>query len=304
MKPLVQRPIGSPTVRIILTPTLTPTVELPPTHTPHPSVTPTITPTSIPIPIPCQSPGQILTGNYYSYLAGQQLLYRIYLPPCYGLDGHAYPTLYMLHGGSYTDQHWDDLGLDETAEMGIIDGLLPPLLIIMPDGGTMVDSTSGGPNSYEGVVMNELIPFIETNYCAIPDGEYRAIGGISRGGYWSLEIAFRFPQMFASVGGHSAALLDTFAGRDINPQYTGIYNDLADLRVYLDIGIDDWVINNIRRLHEEMLAAGKNHTWALNQGKHEDAYWSNNLKDYLIWYTLPWPLERDPYPPCLIDGPG
>ena len=106
------------------------------------------------------------------------------------------------------------------------------------------------------------------------------------------------------MGGHSAALLDTFAGRDFNPQYTGLYNDLADLRVYLDIGADDWVINNIRRLHEDMLASGKTHTWVLNQGKHEDAYWSDHLGDYIGWYTEPWSVERQSYPTCLIDIPG
>ena len=226
------------------------------------------------------------------------------MPPCYGLDGRVYPTLYMLHGGSFTENHWDQLGLDEAAEDGILSDLLPPVLIVMPGGGTLTQSTSGGPYSFEGIVLNELIPFIEANYCASPDADQRAIGGISRGGYWALEIAFRFPRMFASVGGHSVALLDTFAGSDINPQYTGIYNNLADLRVYLDIGAEDWVINNIRRLHEDMLAAGQAHTWVLNQGKHEDAYWSANLSDYLKWYVEPWSLERDSYPLCLIENPG
>jgi enterochelin esterase-like enzyme len=174
----------------------------------------------------------------------------------------------------------------------------------MPAGGTLVQSSSGGPFSFEGVVLNELIPFIEANYCASPAGNHRGIGGISRGGYWALEIAFRFPEAFASVGGHSAALLDTFAGPDINPQYTGLNNDLVDLRVYLDIGASDWVINNIRRLHEDMLAAGKLHTWVLNEGKHENAYWSKYLSDYLHWYSEPWSLERESYPHCQLENPG
>jgi len=301
---LIQEPLRTRTVRISLTSTSLPTINIPPTHTPLPSVTPTPPPTPTPSPAPCRFPGQIIIGQFQSFLAGQPLPYRIYLPPCYGVDGRAYPTLYMLHGGYLTEEHWDNLGLDEAAEDRILAELLPPLLIVMPGSGTLAQNTSGGPYSFEGVVLNELIPFIEANYCASPNGDHRAIGGISRGGYWALEIAFRFPQTFASVGGHSVALLDTYAGSDINPQYTGVYNDLADLRVYLDIGADDWVINNIRRLHEDMLAAGKAHTWILNQGKHEDAYWSNNLSDYLEWYAQPWSLERESYPYCLIDNPG
>lgn len=197
----------------------------------------------------------------------------------------------MLGGNIHTEAFWDDLGLDETAEQLISEQKIPPLIIVMPNSGTVANNTSGGPASYETVILNDLIPFIQNNYDALPKPEFRSIGGVSRGGYWALEIAFRHPTHFASVGGHSAALLDIAAGPSINPQQTGLINDLGNLRIYLDIGQDDYVIYNTRKLHEDLSASNIEHTWRLNEGSHNDVYWSAHLADYLIWYTEPWSFK-------------
>ena len=266
------------------------------------TATPEATATSIATPTatPCTTPGQIVTGTFPSVSAGQSA-YRIFLPPCYEQKGRVYPTLYMLPGNIHSDSVWDYLGLDEAAEAAINAGDIPPLLIVMADSGPLINSTSGGPWSYESVIVDDLIPFIESNYCAWKDPMGRAIGGMSRGGYWALEIAFRHPQQFASVGGHSAALLDLYGGPDVLPQYTGLTNDLGDLRIYFDIGENDWVINNVRQLHEDMEAAGKEHVWVLNEGRHEDAYWASHSGEYLTWYSEPWPAQRSAYPHCSSD---
>jgi enterochelin esterase-like enzyme len=204
----------------------------------------------------------------------------------------------MLHGSASSDSYWDDLGLDEAAESLILSGDLPPLIIVMPDGGWLSQNSSGGPNSFEGLVLSELIPFVENNYCLWPERQGRALGGVSRGAYWSLEIAFRNPSIFASVGAHSAALLDTFAGPELNPQYTGISNNLGDLRIYMDTGDSDWYIDRFRQLHKELEAAEKPHVWIVNEGTHEDGYWATHQSEYLEWYAQPWPINRETYSPC------
>lgn len=286
----------SPTQKPSSTPTLPPTFTPSPTPSNTPSKVPTQTSTAT--PEKCESPGTLSTGSYTSQIAGSDMAYRIYLPPCYGKDGHTYPVLYMFHGNVSTDSQWDDLGLDEAAEELILAGEISPLIIVMPGGGTIANNSSGGPYSFEGVILNELIPHIEANYCAwyLPAG--RALGGLSRGGYWSLEIAFRNASKVASVGAHSAALVDTHAGPDLNPQFTGLSNDLGNLRIYMDIGAEDWYITNIRRLHEDMEKAGIPHTWVLNDGIHEDPYWADHVSDYLRWYSEGWSNEGSAFPPC------
>ena len=138
-------------------------------------------------------------------MAGEPMRYRVYLPPCYGVDDRLYPTLYMFGGNIHDDAIWDTLGLDEAAEAMITRGDIPPLLIVMPDNGWLANTTTSGPNSYEGFVLNELIPHVETTYRARSDADGRAVGGLSRGGYWSLMMAFRRPDLFRSVGAHSPA---------------------------------------------------------------------------------------------------
>ena len=238
-----------------------------------------------------------MQGSFENSYAGP-LSYRVYLPPCYGLSERTYPVLYMLPGNVFTDSIWDDLGLDEAAEVGMKGGALPPFMIVMVSGGYLADNTSGGPGSYEAMFMEEFIPHIEQSYCAWAEGDGRALGGMSRGGYWALEIAFRHPDQFASVGGHSAALLDAYGGVEVNPEQTGLENDLGDLRVYLDIGESDWVINNVQRLHERMDEAGIAHEWILNEGRHEEAYWGAHVADYLSFYAAPWPADPAAYPRC------
>ncbi len=207
----------------------------------------------------------------------------------------------MLAGNTYTDAIWDQFGLDEAAETGIQNGTLPPIVIVMPYSGERARYTSGGPNSYETVILEDLTRHIESNYCVSAEPQYRALGGLSRGGYWALEIAFRHPEAFLSVGGHSAALLDEFAKPDVNPQYTALSQNLGDLRIYLDIGAQDWVRANTLQLHADMEAAGIPHTWVLNQGAHEEPYWENHIPEYLLWYTEPWSSNRADYPLCSLE---
>jgi hypothetical protein len=49
-----------------------------------------------------------------------------------------------------------------------------------------------------------------------------------------------------------------------------------------------------------MTAAGVPHSWSLNSGRHEDAYWAEHVADYLEWYADAWSPQRDSYPPCQV----
>jgi enterochelin esterase-like enzyme len=307
-EPEPTRPLESPSIELVATYTPLATVTAPTGQNPAAGIAlvDTPTPAIIDLPTPhsetCESHGRMVTGQYPSDIDGPFRSYRVYLPPCYGEDGRTYPTIYLFHGGAHSDDHWDYLGMDDVADAAINSGVIAPFLIVLPDGGELANDSSGGPRSFEGVVLDELIPFVESNYCAWAEPTGRAIGGISRGGYWALEIAFRSPHLFESVGGHSAALLDTDAGPETNPQHTALENNLGDLRIYLDIGEGDWLIENILLLHEEMSQAGIYHEWVLSEGQHGDSYWEEHLEEYLSWYTEPWPTERAIYPICNINS--
>ncbi len=275
-----------PLARATITlPAPTPEATSLPTNVPSPTLAPppTATPESV-----CDQPGRMETGVLNSTITGEPLAYRVYLPPCYGQDNRAYPALYLLGGNIHNDDVWDRLGMDEAAEAGIAAGTLQPLILVMPDGGWIANQTSGGPFSYEGLIVNELIPHIEQTYCAMDEAAGRALGGLSRGGYWSLEIAFRQPELFRSVGGHSFALLDSHAGPDMDPVSTGVANNLGELRIYLDIGANDYLLPRAQPLHDALTAAGIPHVWQVNDGTHEEAYWQSQVGAYLDWYNAGW----------------
>jgi len=237
-----------------------------------------------------------VTGTFPSPTQGLEQRYLIYLPPCYGQTGRLYPSLYLFHGDIYSENQWVDLGVDEIVDAGVAAGTFPGFVMVLPFGGEIANETSGGDKSFEGVVLKDLLPFIEDVYCVWPETAGRAIGGLSRGGYWSLEVGLRHPELFAAVGGHSPAIFPDNAGPAYNPLTTGDDPSLDGLPIYLDIGDRDWLRQGAIDLHAVLKAAGVMHTWQLNQGAHEDAYWRAHVAEYLAWYASHWPAELSAYP--------
>lgn len=305
-------------------PTLT---SLPPTATPQPIADATTDPAETeealpadPAPAPAEAAfvceegdGTLVEGTYPSAIAGQDVSYRVYLPPCYETSGKRYPVLYMMHGlgqgMNYTQ--WDDMGLDEAAAEGYASGALPPFIIVMPDGavflpnGTVVHGMNyfSPSNSYEYMILNELMPAIEAEYCTWEAPEGRAIGGLSRGGFWAYEIAFRHPELFSAVGGHSAYFYES---PEIPPANNPLNlatdaEGIEGLRLYFDHGSGDYpevqqamgIIT--ARLDERGLAP----TYVVNAvGGHNEDYWAAHTGDYLSFYAAEWPNDINLLPPC------
>lgn len=283
---------AAPVVAVVVAPAAGPTAVVP--DAPEPTAEP-----PLPAPPACTEPGRVVRATFPSQIEGPERPYRIYLPPCYGQTGARYPTLYLLHGNTRGDEEWDAIGIDEAADHLIHSGQILPLLIVMPNGSGIADYTSGGPWSYEAVILDELLPHIETTYCATAEAGGRAIGGLSRGGYWALEIAFRHPQRFAAVGGHAAALLDSSTDPAVNPIYTAYSADLTGLRIYLDYGAADYYRETTRPLHEHFTAIGLPHIWLIHPtGGHADPYWSDHTAEYLVWYSAAWQLSNTEAPAC------
>src|SRR5262249_55824816 len=72
-----------------------------------------------------------------------------------------------------------------------------------------------GKNRYEDFLLQEFLPFIEKRYRAAPGRANRAISGVSMGGYGTLHLAFRHPQLFSAVSALCPELLENL------PNYIG-----------------------------------------------------------------------------------
>jgi len=128
---------------------------------------------------------------------------RVYTPPGYLANPETLPTLYLLPGGSQSEDHWSKLGragfiLDKL----IAEGKAKRMIVVMPDG--YVDDfrvPSGAlPDLMTADMLQGVIPYIEANYSVSKDPKDRAIAGLSRGGGQTFELVRAAPGTFGNVG--------------------------------------------------------------------------------------------------------
>ncbi len=203
----------------------------------------------------CGQHGLVFRSRFPSSVVGPWRDYHAYLPPCYEQDGRAYPVLYLFHGSIQDDSHWLELGLAQYLDAGITSGRFPPIIAIMPKSGRFGNYTSGGWNSIEGITVNSLLPYVDNNYCTWQDPAGRSIGGISRGGYWALEIAFKYPDLFGAVAGHSSHLRFETDPVKHNPLATYANPNIFGMRIWLDRGEKDFLRPGQEQLHNLLLEA-------------------------------------------------
>ena len=274
------------------------------TNTPLPPVAPVASATSAPIsvapadlPLPppptCgETQGRIVQADYASAILDTRLRYRVYLPPCY--DAHsasAYPFIVLLHGSNRTDEHWQALGIQPILDTGILAGRYAPVVVLMPFGTWIANENwFEGTRTWSNILLTEFLPHAESAYRLSQARQHRAIGGISRGGFWAYNIALRFPDLFGSVGGHSAFFDEGQFPREYNPLWLAqTAPALENLRLWLDRGGQDYAAFGLDLLHQRLEARGIAHDYRVQpNGAHEDAYWSAQLADYLHWYDAAW----------------
>jgi len=258
-----------------------------PTSTPTSRATPgRQTPVATPgvKPVRCQETiGQVVNETYFSNVSGTKQTYIVYVPPCYDVTTTRYPTIYLIHGAGVDDTHWESLGLFKVMDEGIQAGKLAPAIIVLP---------SGDPGSYEAQIVGELIPTVDNLFRTDPRPGMRAIGGISRGGVWSLEIGFRHPGLFNIVGGHSPCLNLNGAPPEFDPLKMTDKPTLKTQRIFLDAGdMDDCKIGADEQ-HLALENSGVAHVYKIWPGGHENALWEAHLGDYLDFYTQTWPKQQ------------
>jgi enterochelin esterase-like enzyme len=140
-------------------------------------------------------------------LGGRGQEVYVYLPSGYRSHPHRrYPVLYLLHGIPGRPLAWL-----QTVRMGVIDdalsvkGKAQPLILVMPFGSTgtftdkeWVDGATPG-NGWATFVARDLVHYVDAHYRTIASGDARAIGGLSEGGYGSINIALQHPNEFRVV---------------------------------------------------------------------------------------------------------
>jgi putative tributyrin esterase len=145
-----------------------------------------------------------------SVILRREVSYCALLPPSYGTSkSRRYPVLYYLHGLGDNQQMFLRAGGLNLVEDLSEHSRIGEFLIVTPQGDTSFYVNSrDGRERYEDFLIREFFPFIERRYPIERGRRSRGIAGISMGGYGALHLAFRHPELFASVSASSAALIE------------------------------------------------------------------------------------------------
>ena len=263
----------SPTQTVIVS-TATVTATLPPSPVPA-----TLTPT----PLTCLTqPGLVKQDVVSTTNPPQQFL--IYLPPCYENSADArFPVLYLLNGQTYNQDQWVRLGAPTVADELIHSNEATPFIMVFPD--DRYWNSAAGPG-FGNRFINDLIPYVDKNYRTLADREHRTLGGLPRGGGWTVKLGFEHPELFGALGLHSPA---TF--KDNAPYVEKIIQAIPQetrSKLWIDIGDSDMELTNALVLEEVLTRNDYLHEFHRFAGDHTENYWGAHVEEYLRWYTQVW----------------
>jgi len=242
-----------------------------------------------------ETQGQLQRHEYYSARLGQKMVYTVYLPPCYQPE-QSYPSLFLLHGSNEDDGQWVRLGLPAILDEGIAAGHWPALIAVLPFGNVIANRNRFDSASWANIFLEELLPDVESRYRLKPDPRLRAIGGISRGGFWAYQIGLRRPHLFGVLGGHSAFFDEGHAPPTDNPLDIATASQaIAQQRLWLDSGGQDYAKTNVELMVARLQARGVPFTYqAYADGQHDNSHWQRYIADYVRWYTQGWAAPAMP----------
>jgi enterochelin esterase family protein len=145
---------------------------------------------------------QVLKGNPLGDPFERDVI--VYLPPEYD-ENERYPTVYALtgftgRGRMMLNDNAFTPNFAERMDKLIAEGVIKPMIAVLPDcftyyGGSQYINSSATGN-YEDYLIEEIVPFVDENFCTIADKNSRAVMGKSSGGYGALIMAMRHADVF------------------------------------------------------------------------------------------------------------
>ena len=130
----------------------------------------------------------------------------VYTPPTYGKNKkERFPVLYLQHGWGEDDTTWGMQGRANLIMDNLIaEGKIRPFIIVMTYGLTNGVRFGGlrefTAKEFETVLVDELIPYIDSHFLTIANRENRAMAGLSMGGMETKLITLRRPEVFSAYG--------------------------------------------------------------------------------------------------------
>ena len=216
--------------------------------------------------------GNVQQVYFYSKSTNTHRRAFVYTPPTYGKDQKKYPVLYLQHGWGEDETAWSNQGHANLIMDNLIaEGKIEPFIIVMTYGmtneikfGTLNEFTA---EEFETVLVDELIPYIDSNFRTLADKKYRAMAGLSMGGFETKLITLRRPEVFNYYGLLSGG---TYAPSDIKDK-----NQVAS--IFISCGSKENP-DGVTKAVEKLKAAGfKATSYVSPDTAHEFLTWRRSL---------------------------
>ena len=221
----------------------------------------------------------------------------IYTPAGYEEGKGRYPVLYLLHGMGGDEDAWTATGrVAEIMDNLIAEGKAEPMIVVMTNGCTQHVSAPG--YSHEGMwrpymsgsmdgsfeaMFPSIVEWVDDHYRTKAKKAYRAIAGLSMGGFHSMQISKEYPTMFDYVGLFSAAI---FRGKEGVETYSNLEAKLErqfdeGVKFYwIAIGKDDFLYDENVRYRALLDSEGYPYTYRESDGGHIWRNWRIYLGEY------------------------
>ena len=239
--------------------------------------------------------GSVVQEYYYSAATGTMKSCLVYTPAGYMKETSGeYPVLYLQHGHGENEQCWVHQGrVNFIMDNLIAEGKAKPMIVVMDNGNIEVFKTNSGETpedarkrfgaEFPAILVNEIIPHIESNFRTLTDRDNRAMAGLSWGGLLTFNTTLNNPDKFAYIGGFSGA--GNIDLKNIDTTYNGIFKDRKAFNdnihvFFLGIGSEEHP-ERTKKLSDGLKAAGINNIYYESPGTaHEFLTWRRCLKEF------------------------
>lgn len=198
----------------------------------------------------------------------------VYTPPGYEKGKDRFPVLYLQHGWGESETAWTNQGYAHLIMDNLIaDGKVKPFIIVMTYG--MTNETKWGHmhefsiKPFQTVLLDELIPYIDTHFRTEANQAGRAMAGLSMGGFETKTITLARPDVFSYY-----ALLSggTYAPADIQ--------DKSKLKlIFLSCGSRENP-DKVKQATDNLKESGINAVSFISQNTaHEFLTWRRSLRE-------------------------
>jgi enterochelin esterase-like enzyme len=167
-----------------------------------------------------------------------------------------------------------------------VEGKVVPMIVVMPNGRAQENDRAEGDifkaapafAVFEGDLLNDVIPTVESRYPVLTNRENRALAGLSMGGGQSLNFGLAHLDMFAWIGAFSPA-------PNTKPPAQLVTDPVAVTRkiklLWLSSGNQDGLIRISQSVHAWLKTNNVPHIWNVDGNAHDTPEWKNNF----YWFT-------------------